>query len=118
MNYTIDATDKKLGRLASEIAVLLRGKDVPTFVPYLESKNSVTVTNADKLVMTGRKMDDKMYRRYSGYPGGLREVKAKMVIAKKGYAEIIRHAVHGMLPSNKLRSLMLKKLTIKESTNA
>lgn len=118
MNYTIDATGKKLGRLASEVAVLLRGKDTAAFERHIASKNSVTITNADKLVITGKKIDDKMYRRYSGFPGGLTEQTTKQVLAKKGYAEIIRHAVHGMLPDNKLRAVMLKKLTITESPNA
>jgi len=80
-------------------------------------KNSVNIINADKLVLTGNKMDDKVYRRYTGYPGGMRERKTKEVITKKGYSEIITKAVRGMLPSNKLRAIMLKNLTITNSSN-
>jgi len=114
MTHNIDATGKVLGRLASEIAVLLRGKDKPSFVKHIDPKVTVNVANASSIKISGNKLNDKIYRHYTGHPGGLREKPAKEVIAKKGHGELIRKAVKGMLPNNKLRDLMLKRLIITE----
>ena len=112
--YTIDATDKSLGRLAAEIATILRGKHRPDFVPHLYMGDRVIVENVSKMRITGKKWTDKSYYRYSGYPGGLKEEKMKDVVAKKGYGEILKKAVWNMLPKNKLRQRMIKGLIIKE----
>ena len=114
MNHTVDATNKPLGRLASEIAVLLRGKDKATFERHIDPKVAVAVVNAKDLKLTGTKLNTKLYHRYSGYPGGMKERTAAEVITKKGYGELIKKAVRGMLPNNKLRPLMLKRLTIND----
>jgi large subunit ribosomal protein L13 len=112
--HTIDATGKILGRLSSEVAVLLRGKDKASFAKHIDPKVTVKITNASALKMTGSKLDTKVYRHYTGHPGGMRAVPAKAVIAKKGHGELIKKAVKGMLPNNKLRDLMLKRLIITE----
>lgn len=109
--HTIDATGKILGRLATEVATLLMGKNKPSFVPYLDTGDFVVVTNASKVKLTGKKMQEKKYTRHSGYPGGLRvETFDKMVVRKPGF--VIEHAVLGMLPGNKLGKAMIKKLTV------
>ncbi len=112
--YTIDATDKSLGRLAAEIATILRGKHRPDFTPHLYMGDKVIVENVSKMRITGKKWTDKSYYRYSGYPGGLKEEKMKDIVAKKGHGEILKKAVWNMLPKNKLRQKMIKGLVIKE----
>lgn len=109
--HTIDASGKILGRLATEIATILMGKKKPEFVPYLDTGDFVIITNASKIILTGKKMKMKTYTRHSGYPGGLRvETFDKMIVKKPEY--IIEHAVKGMLPHNRIGSKMIKKLTV------
>lgn len=109
--HTIDASGKILGRLASEIATILMGKNKPHYVPYLDTGDFVVVTNASKIKLTGKKMQDKKYVRHSGYPGGLKvETFGKIVERRPEY--IIEHAVKGMLPHNKLGKQMIKKLKV------
>ena len=109
--HVIDATDMVLGRLASKVARLLIGKDNPSFTPYLDSGDHVVVINADKIRLTGNKVEQKFYYSHSGYPGGLKEVPAKRVRESKP-DWMIREAVLGMLPKNKLRARRAKKLRI------
>lgn len=112
--HTIDATGQSLGRLASQIAVLLRGKDEATFERHLDNGGVVTVLNASKLKLTGAKLTDKVYTRYSGFPGGLKKSTPAREVVKKGYASILKKAVYGMLPKNKLRSKTILRLKITE----
>lgn len=114
MEHTIDATGKKLGRVATEVAVLLMGKDTPDFKRNVPADVKVNVTNASKLDITPKKMETKEYKRYSGYPGGLKTRKMSQEVAKHGYSETIKKAVYGMLPSNKLRAVIMKNLIITE----
>lgn len=114
MKYTIDATNKKLGRVATEAATLLMGKNRPDFERHILSPTNVEIINVSHLELTQKKMKNEKYVRYTGYPGGLRSEPMDRVINKKGYGEIVRRAVYGMLPANKLRSRMMKNLVIKE----
>lgn len=109
--FVVDAEDKVLGRLATELARVLRGKHKPNFTPHLDVGDFIVVINADKVKLTGRKMENKNYYRHSGYPGGLTAVPAKVMQATKP-EEMIRHAVRGMLPKNSLGRSQLKKLKI------
>ena len=109
--FVVDATNQVLGRLATKIARMLIGKDKPSFTPYLDSGDHVVVINADKVRMTGNKVEQKVYYSHSGYPGGLKEVPAKRLRANKS-DWMIREAVLGMLPKNKLRARRAKKLRI------
>jgi large subunit ribosomal protein L13 len=109
--HVIDATDVVLGRLATQVARILIGKDNPSFTPYLDSGDHVVVINADKVRMTGNKVEQKMYYSHSGYPGGLKEVPAKRLRVNKA-DWMIREAVLGMLPKNKLRARRAKKLRV------
>ena len=109
--YLIDARDKILGRLASEIAILLRGKRKPVFTPHMDAGDYVVVVNADKVLLTGDKLQKKMYYRHSGYVGGLKEIPAKEMLQKKP-ENFIRLAVKGMLPKNSLGRRQLRKLKI------
>ncbi len=109
--YVVDAKDKVLGRLASRIAIILRGKHKPIYSPHLDCGDGVIVVNADKIKLTGRKLEKKLYYRHSLYPGGLR-VRTAGEILKKNPAELIFLAVKGMLPKNKLRKRMLKHLRV------
>lgn len=113
MEYKLDATEQKLGRLATKIAGLLMGKDKTDFERNKVSGNKVTVENVSKLDISKKKIEQTGYNRYSGYPGGRRTEKMKEVINKKGLAEVLRKAVRGMLPGNKLRPIMMKNLIIK-----
>ncbi len=109
--YVIDAEGKTLGRLASEIAMILSGKRKPTYTPFLDTGDYVIVVNAEKIVVTGKKMTDKLYRSHSGYPGGLKETNLKTLMEKHPtYA--IEYAVKGMLPKNSLGRKMIKKLKV------
>jgi large subunit ribosomal protein L13 len=107
----LDATDKPLGRLATKAARILIGKDKASFTPYLDSGDHVVVINADKVKMTGNKVDQKVYYSHSGYPGGLKAVHAKRVREAKP-EWMIREAILGMLPKNKLRASRAKKLRV------
>jgi len=112
--YTIDATGKKLGRVASEAAIHLIGKNKVEFTRNKASGEAVEIINASKIDVPERKLTQKKYDRYSGYPGGLKSPSMKDVIAKKGFKGIFELAIYGMLPSNKLRPKIMKNLTIKE----
>ena len=107
--HKVDANNKILGRVASEIAMLLTGKNKPHQVDYLDFGDEVVVINAEKVVLTGNKLQDKVYTNYSGYPGGLRSTSAQELLAKKP-TEMLKRAVAGMLPKNKLRAQRMKKL--------
>jgi large subunit ribosomal protein L13 len=109
--FVVDATDQALGRLATRVARILIGKDNPSFTPYLDSGDHVVVINADKIRLTGNKLEQKAYISHSGYPGGLKVVPAKRVReAKPDW--MVREAVLGMLPKNKLRARRAKKLRV------
>lgn len=114
MNHTIDATNKSLGRVATEAASILQGKNTTDFARNTVANTTVTVTNASKLKVDPRKMLTKTYKRYSGYPGGLKEETLAHVASTKGYKSAVETAIKGMLPNNRLRSAMLKHLTITE----
>jgi len=109
--YVIDATDQILGRLSTLIATKLRGKDKPEFTPHVDSGDFIVVVNAEKVKVTGRKMEQKKYYRHSGYPGGLREASLKTVLGSKP-ERVLYQAVRGMLPKNRLGRAQLKKLKI------
>jgi large subunit ribosomal protein L13 len=109
--FVIDASNQVLGRLATKVARMLMGKDKPSFTPYLDSGDHVVVINADKIRLTGNKIEQKIYYSHSGYPGGLKEVPAKRLRINKA-DWMIREAVLGMLPKNKLRARRAKKLRI------
>lgn len=109
--YVIDAEGKTLGKLAAETAMILRGKKKPTYTPHMDCGDYVVVINAEKICVTGKKESDKIYKRHTGYPGGLREVTLAEMRAKKP-EEIIRHAVKGMMPKGKLGRAMFKKLKV------
>jgi len=109
--YVVDAQGKVLGRLASRIAMVLRGKNKPTFTPHLDTGDFVVVVNAAQVQLTGRKLDNKMYYRHSGFTGGLKTVSARGLLQTKP-TDLLRHAVRGMLPKNSLGRQLLKKLKI------
>lgn len=112
--HTIDANGKRLGRVASEAAHLLMGKHRTDVVRHQVLPVSVHIEHASKLTIDEKKREQKKYDRYTGYPGGRRVLSMEKMIDKKGYAEIVRKAVYGMLPSNKLRAVRMKQLTISE----
>lgn len=107
--YTIDTSGKVLGRLAVEVANLLRGKNKPNFTPHLDQGGFVIVNNTDKIRLTGKKFSQKQYFSHSGYPGGLK-IKKFEELFKRDSREVLRKAVFGMLPQNKLRTKMIKRL--------
>ena len=109
--HVVDADGKVLGRLATRVAKLLTGKDKPVYTPFLDTGDHVVVINAEKVRLTGKKLDDKMYRRHTGYPGGLREISAGDLMAKNP-EQVVRAAVLGMLPKSKLGKAMGKKLKV------
>ena len=109
--YVVDAEGKTLGRLATKVATVLRGKHKPTYTPYVDCGDYVIVINADKVVLTGNKLEDKMYYNHSGFPGGLRERNAKTMIEKYP-EEMVERAIKGMLPHNALGRAMGKKLFV------
>jgi len=114
--YLVNAEGKVLGRLATELANVLRGKNKPTFTPHVDTGDFVIVLNAEKVILTGKKLKDKMYYHHTGYPGGIRQVSAEKLLAKKP-TEMIRIAVKGMLPKNSLGRQMLRKLKIYPGAN-
>lgn len=112
--HIINADGKKLGRVASAAAHLLRGKASPRFTRNEEPKERVLIENAGKLFITEKKQKEKVYQRYSGYPSGLKEEKLGKLMTRRGIGIVVRRAVYGMLPKNKLRARIIKNLTIKE----
>lgn len=109
--YLIDANGKVLGRLASQIARILRGKDKAIFSPHLDTGDFVIVVNAEKMRLTGNKLKGKLYYHHSGYPGGLKAITAEKLMAQRP-EELIRRAVKGMLPKNRLGRKVFKKLKV------
>ncbi len=109
--YIVDASGKVLGRLAAEIAHRLRGKHKATYTPHVDTGDFIIVVNADKIILTGKKLTDKIYYHYSGYPGGLRETSAGKMLAEKP-ENLIRIAVAGMLPKTNLGRKMSRKLKV------
>ena len=109
--YVIDAEGMVLGRLASQVAAMLRGKHKPTFTPHCDCGDYIIVVNTDKLVLTGKKLDDKLYRHHTGYAGGLKETTYRVMMAKKPEF-VLQEAVRGMLPKGPLGYAELKKLHV------
>jgi large subunit ribosomal protein L13 len=109
--HVVDAEGKVLGRLATQVARILTGKGKPVYTPFMDTGDHVIVINAEKIRLTGNKLQDKLYRRHSGYPGGLREISAGDLLAKKP-EKLVQEAVHGMLPKTKLGRAMRKKLRV------
>ncbi|ADY73893.1 ribosomal protein L13 [Desulfurobacterium thermolithotrophum DSM 11699] len=109
--YVVDATGKTLGRLASEIAKILIGKHKPTYTPHVDNGDFVIVINAEKIHVTGKKLDKKIYYKHTGYMGHLKETTLKEMLQKKP-EEVIKLAVRGMLPKNKLRDRRMKRLKV------
>ena len=109
--YVVDAEGKTLGRMASEVAAILRGKNKPTFTPHVDCGDYVIVINAEKVAVTGKKRQEKIYKRHTGYPGGLRELTFEQLMEKHP-EEVVRHAVKGMMPNGKLGRKMFKKLKV------
>lgn len=114
MIYTIDASQKRLGRIASQAATLLMGKNTSSFKRNAVTAVQVKIVNASKANIDEKKKDQKLYRRYSGYPGGLKTENLRIAAGKRGYSHLFRDAVYGMLPTNKLRPRMMKNLIITE----
>ena len=110
--YTIDATDRTLGRVASEAAHALLGKRSAHFVKHQVLPVKVVIENASKLHLPERRTKGKVYTHYTGYPGGLRSVRMDEMITKKGIEEVVRKTVDGMIPRNKLRTIRMKNLTV------
>jgi len=113
--YLVDAQDRILGRLATQIANILRGKNKPVFTPYADAGDFVIVTNAEKIRLTGKKLENKCYYRHTGYPGGLKTRTAQEILTKKP-EQLIELAVKGMLPKNRLGRKLIKKLKIYAGT--
>lgn len=107
----VDAEGMVLGRIATQIADMLRGKDKPTFSPHMDTGDFVVVVNAEKVRLTGKKLSEKVYYRHSGYPGGIKSIVAEKLLEKKPEGLLIE-AVKGMLPKNKLRKVFMKKLKV------
>ena len=114
--FVIDAEGKTLGRMCSQIATILRGKHKPSYTPHFDAGDYVIVLNADKIRLTGNKLNNKVYIRHTGYPGGQRETTAKELLAKKPTA-VVEKAVRGMLPKNKLGRAMIKKMFLYTGTD-
>jgi large subunit ribosomal protein L13 len=109
--YVVDAEGKTLGRMASEVAAILRGKNKPTFTPHVDCGDYVIVINAEKVAVTGKKRQEKIYKRHTGYPGGLRELTFEQLMEKHP-EEVVKHAIKGMMPTGKLGRQMYKKLKV------
>ncbi len=112
--FTIDANGKRLGRVATEVATLLMGKHRSDVTRHMVIPVEVHVTNVRKLLLTEEKREGKKYVRYTGYPGGLRTLTMQKLIERKGYGEVFKKAVYGMLPHNRLRSVRMKNLIVSE----
>jgi large subunit ribosomal protein L13 len=115
--FVVDAQGQVLGRLATRIARILIGKDKPQFTPYLDCGDHVVVINAERVRLTGNKIDQKVYRHHSGYPGGLKETSIRLMLQRRP-EEVVREAVLGMLPKNKLRARRAKKLRVYAGSEA
>jgi large subunit ribosomal protein L13 len=115
--FVIDANGQVLGRLATRVASLLIGKDKPNYTPFLDCGDHIVVINAERVKLTGNKMDQKVYRHHSGWPGGLKEVSIRALMQRRP-EEVIREAVLGMLPKNKLRARRAKKLRVYAGSEA
>lgn len=113
--YVVDAEGETVGRLASKIAIVLRGKHKPSYTPHVDTGDNVIVLNAEKIRFTGSKMKDKQYVSYSLYPGGQKKITPEALMKKKPYA-VVERAVKGMLPKNKLGRAMYKKLFVYAGT--
>jgi large subunit ribosomal protein L13 len=109
--YVVDAEGKTLGRLATEIARILRGKNKPQYTPHVDVGDFVVVVNAEKVVVTGKKAEQKVYRRHSGYPGGMKETSYERMLERRP-TEILRKAVYGMMPKTRLARQQFRKLKI------
>lgn len=109
--YVVDAEGKPLGRVASEVARVLRGKHKPDYTPHVDTGDHVIVLNAEKVVLTGKKLDQKFYRHYSGYPGGMKEIKYRQFMNEKP-EKAVELAIKGMLPKNSLGRAMFRKLKV------
>jgi len=109
--HLVDAQGKIVGRLASEVARILRGKHKPIFTPHVDTGDFVVIVNAEKAVFSGKKLNNKIYWRHTGYPGGIKATTAEQMLIKKP-EEILKHAVKGMLPKNRLGRKLIKKLKI------
>jgi large subunit ribosomal protein L13 len=109
--YVVDAEGKHLGRLATEIVRVLRGKNKPQYTPHVDVGDFVVVVNADRVAVTGRKAEQRVYRRHSGYPGGMKEISYEQMLARKP-TEVLRKAVYGMMPKTRLARKQFKKLKI------
>ena len=109
--YVVDAEGKHLGRLATEIVRVLRGKNKPHYTPHVDVGDFVVVVNADRVAVTGRKAQQRVYRRHSGYPGGMKETSYEQMLARKP-TEVLRKAVYGMMPKTRLARKQFKKLKI------
>ena len=109
--YVVDAEGKHLGRLATEIVRVLRGKNKPQYTPHVDVGDFVVVVNADRVAVTGRKAQQRVYRRHSGYPGGMKETSYEQMLARKP-TEVLRKAVYGMMPKTRLARKQFKKLKI------
>jgi large subunit ribosomal protein L13 len=109
--YVVDAEGQTLGRLATEVAGILRGKNKPQYTPHVDTGDFVVVVNAEKVVVTGRKAEQKVYRRHSGYPGGLKTTTYEQMLERRP-TEILRRAVKGMMPKTRLARQQLRKLKI------
>ena len=114
--YVVDAEGKTLGRLATQIADTLRGKGKPTYTPHVDTGDFVVVVNAEKIAVTGSKLDTKIYYRHTGYPGGIKQRTLREQLERRP-TEVIRKAVKGMLPKNKLASAQLNKLKVYAGPN-
>jgi large subunit ribosomal protein L13 len=114
--YLVNAEGKVLGRLSTELAKILKGKNKPTYTPHLDTGDFVIVVNAGKVTLTGKKLKDKIYYHHTGYPGGIKQMNAEKLLAKKP-TEMIRMAVKGMLPKNSLGRQMIRKLKIYAGPN-
>lgn len=110
----VDAAGQSMGRLCSQIAMMLRGKNKPNFTPHVDCGDNVIVINAEKALLSGDKMTEREYTRFSGYPGGLKTFSPKDVIEKRGYAELFRRSVKGMLPKNRLGDKLINNLYVYE----
>jgi large subunit ribosomal protein L13 len=115
--FVVDANGQVLGRLATRVARILIGKDKATFTPHMDCGDHVVVINADRIKLTGNKVDQKVYRHHSGYPGGLKEIPVRRVLQNRP-EEVVREAVLGMLPKNKLRARRAKKLRVYAGSEA
>ena len=109
--YVVDATGQTVGRLATQVASILRGKHKPTFTPFLDMGDHVVIVNAEKVVFKGNKLEEKMYRHHTGWPGGLKEVTARDMMVRHP-ERVLEQAIKGMLPKTKLGRAMAKKLKV------